>query len=316
MDKPAWMWVAFIGIVIVLLAIDLGLFNRKDHVIGVRESLLLSAFYIVIALLFGGWIWHTLGTQSAEEYLTGYLVEKSLSIDNIFVISVIFSFLHIPRIYQHRVLFWGILGVIVFRAIMIGFGAVLIEQYHWVLYIFGAFLVYTGIKMFFINHEEMHLEDNKMIKFLKSHFPITHELHGNHFFIRKKHGKKSKIYLTPLMLALMIIEIIDVMFAVDSVPAIFALTTDPYIVYTSNIFAILGLRSLYFALSAILHRFVYLRYGLALVLVFIGSKIFIADLFKWEKFPTSVSLIITVGIIAVSVIFSLIKTRNDKMDYK
>lgn len=316
MDKPAWMWVTFISIVVILLAIDLGIFNRKDHVIGVRESLLLSTFYIVIAIIFGGWVWYTLGAQSAGEYFTGYIIEKSLSIDNIFVISVIFSFLHIPRIYQHRVLFWGILGVIIFRGIMIGIGAVLIEQYYWVLYIFGAFLIYTGIKMFFIHHEQMHLKDNKIIKFLKNHFPITHELHGHDFFVRKKHGKKTKIYFTPLMLALMMIEIIDLIFAVDSVPAIFAITTDSYIVYTSNIFAILGLRSLYFALSAILNRFVYLRYGLALVLVFIGSKIFIADLFKWEKFPTSVSLIITVGIITVSIVFSLIKTRNDKIDYK
>lgn len=312
MDKSLLMWAIFIGIVIFLLAFDLGILNKKDHEIAVRESLFLSAFYIAIALLFSILVWYQMGTQSAEEYLTGYLIEKSLSLDNIFVISLVFSYLSIPRIYQHRVLFWGILGVIILRGIMIGVGAKLVAEFSWVLYIFAVFLIFTGIKMLFVKEHETNIADNKILLFLQSHLRVTKELHGNHFFVRLEDAKTKRklLWCTPLFLALVMVESVDALFAVDSVPAIFAITTDTYIIYTSNIFAILGLRALYFALAAILPRFVYLKYALSIILIFIGSKIFIADIFGWNKFPASVSLGITVGLLAGGIIFSLYKTRK------
>jgi len=313
MDKPLWLWAVFISVVIVLLILDLGVFHKKDHEIGVRESLILSAFYISIALIFGGWIWYELGAQSGEEYLTGYLIEKSLSLDNIFVISLVFSYFAIPRLYQHRVLFWGILGVIMLRGIMIGLGATLVHEYAWILYVFAAFLIFTGVKMFFIKEHDTDIKNNFMLKFITKHLRVTNELHGNHFFVRLKNPQgKLLLYCTPLFVALLMIECVDAIFAVDSVPAIFAITTDPYIVYTSNIFAILGLRALYFALAAVLPRFIYLKYALAMVLIFIGSKVFIADMFGWVKFPATVSLSVTVGLLAGGIIYSMYKTRNVK----
>lgn len=312
MDRPIWIWVVFSAIVIILLILDLGVFNKKDHEIGVKESLLLSAFYIAIALLFSIWIWYYLGIQASQEYITGYLIEKSLSLDNIFVISLIFNYLAIPRLYQHRVLFWGVLGVIVMRGLMIGIGAKLVAEFSWVLYIFALFLVFTGIKMLFVKDHENNMSDNKLLLYIKSHLRVTNELHGNHFFVTLVNEKNNKkiIWCTPLFIALVMVESIDALFAVDSVPAIFAITTDTFIIYTSNIFAILGLRSLYFALAAVLPRFVYLKFALAMILIFIGSKIFIADIFGWNKFPASVSLAVTFGLLAGGIIFSLYKTRK------
>jgi len=312
MDKPIWMWVIFSAIVVILLILDLGILNKKDHEIGVKESLLLSAFYISIALLFSVWIWYQLGLQAGEEYLTGYLIEKSLSLDNIFVISLIFNYLAIPRLYQHRVLFWGILGVIILRGIMIGVGAKLVAEFSWVLYIFALFLIFTGIKMLFVKAHETNMADNKLLKFIQSHLRVTKELHGNHFFVSllDEKSKKMLIWCTPLFVALLMVECVDALFAVDSVPAIFAITTDTYIIYTSNIFAILGLRALYFALAAVLPRFIYLKYALSMILIFIGSKIFIADIFGWNKFPVSISLGVTVGLLAGGIVFSLYKTRK------
>jgi len=312
MDKPIWMWIIFSAVVIALLILDLGVFNKKDHEIGVKESLLLTLFYIVIALLFSIWIWYQLGIQSVQEYLTGYLIEKSLSLDNIFVISLIFNYLAIPRLYQHRVLFWGILGVIVMRGIMIGVGATLVAEFSWILYIFAGFLVFTGIKMLFVKEHENNMADNKLLLFIKSHLRVTNELHGNHFFVTlvNKSNNKKVIWCTPLFLSLLMVECIDALFAVDSVPAIFAITTDTYIIYTSNIFAILGLRALYFALAAVLPRFIYLKFALAMILIFIGSKIFVADFFGWNKFPASVSLAVTFGLLAGGIMFSLYKTRK------
>lgn len=307
MDKPLWMWAVFGSIVIILLAVDLGIFHKKDHEIDVKESLWLSGFYIGIALIFGAWLWYQSGTQSGEEYLTGYLIEKSLSLDNIFVISIIFTYLKIPRIYQHRVLFWGILGVIILRGIMIGLGATLVAKYSWILYLFAVFLIITGIKMLFVSEHNNDLKNNWLLNFIKSHLPVTEQINNHDFFVKKN----NKIWCTPLFVALLMIESVDALFAVDSVPAIFTITTDTYIVYTSNIFAILGLRALYFALAAILNRFMYLKYALSLVLIFIGSKVFIADLFGWAKFPASVSLGVTVGLIAGGIVFSLYKTRNN-----
>ncbi|MBN8544438.1 MAG: TerC family protein [Alphaproteobacteria bacterium] len=311
MDKPLWMWAAFLGIVLFLLVLDLGVFHRKQKEIGVRDSLVSSAMYICIGLLFGLFVWHQLGADSGKEYFTGFLIEKTLSMDNIFVISLIFTHLAIPRKYQHRVLFWGILGVIVLRAIMIGVGATLVKEVEWVLYIFAAFLIFTGIKMLFAS-EKHEMGESKLLKWISRHFRVTKEIEGQKFFVSKYDENTGKYarYMTPLMVALIMVELTDLVFAVDSVPAIFAITTDPYIVYTSNIFAILGLRALYFALDAVIHRFHYLKYALSLVLVFIGSKVFIADLMGFNKFPPSISLGVTVGLLAAGVLYSLYKTRK------
>lgn len=313
MDKPLWMWGVFLAVVVVLLILDLGVLHRKQREIGIAESLKLSAFYIAIGLLFGGFVWLELGAQSGQEYLTGFVVEKTLAMDNIFLISLIFTYFAIPRIYQHRVLFWGILGVIVLRGIMIGVGATLVQEFSWVLYIFAVFLIITGIKMFFMVDQEPDIANNGVLKFLRKHMRVTDELHGQAFSIKKKDEKTGKMvrWFTPLFLALCLIEIVDLIFAVDSVPAIFAITTDPYIVYTSNIFAILGLRALYFALAAVIHRFTYLKYALAAVLVFIGSKIFIADLMGIGKFPPAISLSVTFLLIAGGVVYSLYRTKKD-----
>ncbi len=312
LGNPAWMWLAFMSVVVALLVLDLGVLLKDQHEIGVRESLLLSGMYIAVALLFGGWVWWELGSQSGIEYLTGFAIEKSLAMDNVFVIAMIFGYFAIPRALQHRVLFWGILGVIVLRAIMIGAGAALVSQYGWVLYIFAAFLIFTGIKMFFAGDGHADVGANPLVKWMRGHLRITDHLHGQKFFVRAPHPKTGHMTLwaTPLFLALVMIEIADVIFAVDSVPAIFAITTDPYIVYTSNIFAILGLRALYFALAAIIHRFAYLKQALAVLLVFIGGKIFVADFLGWEKFPAEWSLAITAIILSAGVIWSLWKTRG------
>ena len=310
LGKPAWVWLTFIGIVVSLLAFDLGVLHQDDHEIGVRESLLLSAGYISVALLFGAWVWWYLGAQSGMEYYTGFMIEKSLSMDNVFVIALIFSYFAIPRQYQHRVLFWGILGVIVLRGIMIGLGAALVSQFSWVLYLFGAFLVVTGIKMWIIADHVPDIANNPVLKFMKRHMRVTDGLRGNAFWVREPDPVSGKLvrFSTPLLLALVLVEFVDLVFAVDSVPAIFAITTDPFIVYTSNIFAILGLRALYFALAAMIHRFKYLKYALALVLVFIGTKIFLVGIIG--KIPPVISLSVTFGLIAGGVLVSLWKTRS------
>ncbi len=314
LGKPGWMWLTFFGIVITLLALDLGVLHRKQREIGVRESLMLSAGYIALALAFGGWVWWQLGETAGMNYLTGFVVEKSLAMDNVFVIAMIFSYFAVPREYQHRVLFWGILGVIVLRAIMIGVGAAVVSQYSWVLYFFAAFLVFTGVKMWLMAEKEYDVGASSALRWMKRHLPVTDELHGNRFWIRKPAPGTGKAawFMTPLFLTLLMIEIVDVVFAVDSVPAIFAITTDPFIVYTSNIFAILGLRALYFALAAMVHRFHYLKYALSLLLVFIGSKIFVADMLGLTKIPPAISLGITFAILAAGVGVSLWKTRGER----
>jgi tellurite resistance protein TerC len=313
LGKPAWMWLAFISIVIALLVFDLGVLHKEDREIEVRESLVLSAGYITMGLAFGAWVWWYLGAQSGMEYMTGFAVEKTLAMDNVFVIAMIFTYFAIPRLYQHRVLFWGILGVIVLRAIMIGIGAPIVENFSWVLYIFAVFLILTGVKMIYMGDKKPDIAQNPVLKFMKRRFNVTEEMHGEKFFVHKPDPKTGKLvrFMTPLFLALILIEIADVIFAVDSVPAIFLITTDPFIVYTSNIFAILGLRALYFALAAMVHRFEYLKYALSILLIFIGSKIFIAWGMGWEKFPPIWGLGITVAILASGILFSLWKTRND-----
>jgi tellurite resistance protein TerC len=310
MGTPGWIWLVFAGIVVTLLALDLGVLHKDEREIEVKESLLLSAGYISVAVVFGIWVWWIMGAQSGTEYFTGFLIEKSLSMDNVFVIALIFSYFAIPRQYQHRVLFWGILGVIVLRAIMIALGATLIQSFSWILYVFGAFLVITGIKMWLVADHMPDIGSNPVLKFLRKRMKVTDELHGNAFFVHKPDPTTGKTvrWATPLFLALVMVELIDLVFAVDSVPAIFAITDDPFIVYTSNIFAILGLRALYFALAAMIHRFAYLKYALALVLVFIGSKIFLVGIIG--KIPAPISLGVTFGLIAGGIAVSLWKTRN------
>jgi tellurite resistance protein TerC len=312
LTKPVWMWLMFIGIVAVLLVLDLGVLHKEHREISARESLVLSAGYIGLGLSFGGWVWWSLGPNSGMEYLTGFAVEKALAMDNVFVIAMIFSFFAVPLKYQHRVLFWGILGVIVLRAIMIGFGAAIVSEFSWVLYVFAVFLIGTGIKMIVFADKEYDVAKNPLLAFMRRRFNVTDEHHGEKFFVRQEDPKSGKLawFMTPLFLALILIEVADVIFAVDSVPAIFAITTDPFIVYTSNIFAILGLRALYFALAAMVKRFHYLKLALAVVLIFIGSKIFAAPLLGLDKIPPAVSLSVTFGILALGVLYSLWKTRG------
>jgi len=313
LGTSTWLWLVFMAIVIGLLVLDLGVLHRQDREIEMRESLLLYSGYFSVGVLFGAWVWYQLGAQSALEFYTGFLVEQSLSMDNVFVMAMIFGFFAIPRRYQHRVLFWGILGVVLLRAIMIGVGATLVQNFEWVLYIFGAFLLFTGVKMA-LSKEDSHVDlaNNPVLKFVRRHMRVTDQIHGSHFFVRLTPPGESKAlrYATPLFLALVLIELADLVFAVDSVPAIFAITQDPFIVYTSNIFAILGLRSLYFALSSLMHRFVYLKYALALVLIFIGCKIFYHGMVG--KVPALLSLGVTFGLLLGGVVVSLVRTRGEK----
>jgi tellurite resistance protein TerC len=314
LGTPAWFWLSFLLLVIGLTAFDLGVLHKEDREMGIAESLKLSVFYIVMALLFGAWIWHSRGDDPAMKYYTGYFIEKALSIDNVFVISLIFTYFAIPAKYQYRALLWGIIAVIVLRWLMIAGGAALVNQAYWVLYLFAAFLILTGIKMFFAGDQPMDVANNPAVKFISRHMRVTRELHGHHFFVRTADPKTGRAVTaaTPLFLALVVINLADLVFAVDSVPAIFAITTDTFIVYTSNIMAILGLRALYFALAAMVHRFHYLKYALAAVLIFIGAKIFVADfVFGGEKFPPLLSLGVTFALIAAGVLYSLWKTRSE-----
>ncbi len=315
LGKPLWLWLAFFGIVLSLLVLDLGVLHRENREIEVRESLWMSAFYITLGLAFGGFVWWQLGATAAKEYVTGFVVEKSLAMDNVFVIAMIFSYFAVPRLYQHRVLFWGILGVIVLRGIMIGLGATLVSEFGWILYFFAAFLIYTGVKMWRMADSAFDVGGSPVLAWVRRRLNVTDDLHGDRFFVKTPHRLTGRVvtHATPLFLALVMVEFVDVVFAVDSVPAIFAITTDPYIVYTSNIFAILGLRALYFALSAMVHRFHYLKYALAVLLVFIGAKIFLADIlaFPGGKFPPEWGLGITFAILAAGVGYSLWRTRGD-----
>lgn len=305
------MWVCFGIAVLVLLFLDLFVFNRKNEVPSFTHTLWVCAAYIGAGLLFGVFVWYEEGTAKAMEYFTGFLVEKSLSMDNIFVMSIIFTSIGVPRIYQHRVLFWGILGAIVMRALLIGVGDALISNFHWVLYIFSAFLIYTGGKMAMDNvcggddeENEEKIKNSRVYKMIEKYFPVTYEIDGPHF-ITLKDGKH---YITPLLFALITIELMDVVFALDSIPAIFLLTDDVFIVYTSNIFAILGLRALYFLLEAAVHRFVYLKQALSIVLIFIGIKIFLPKI--GIELETWHSLTITFALLFGGIILSLFKEKK------
>ena len=313
MGEALWMWIGFLIFVFLLLVFDLGVLHRNCHEVGVAESLKLSAFYIGLGIAFSGWVWHRLGTDAALDYLTGFVVEQSLAIDNIFVIAMIFGFFKIPRLYQHRVLIWGILGVVMLRGLMIGVGAVAIDRFEWILYLFAGFLIITGVRMVFASEASHNLSDNPLLKFVRRRLRVTRRLHGDRFFVRLSDHRTGRdlLFVTPLFLALVMVELADVVFAIDSIPAIFAITTEPYVVYTSNIFAILGLRSLFFALSAMIPRFVYLRYSLACILVFIGAKIVLADMLGLAHIPPVASLIVTIGLLGTGITLSLWMTRKE-----
>lgn len=310
--KPVWLWLVFLAVVAGLLALDLGVLHRKQRAIGVAESLWLSAGYIAVALTFGGWLWWQQGGEAGMAYLTGFLLEKTLALDNVFVISLIFASFAIPREVQHRVLVWGILGVVVLRGILIGVGTALVAEAAWLLLLFGAFLVFTGIKMLTRGSHSVPANpaENISVRLLRRVLPVTDQLHGSRFWVRladpARPGQR-RLWATPLLLALVAVEFVDLVFAVDSIPAVLAITTDPFIVYTSNIFAILGLRALYFALAALVHRFAYLKTALALLLVLIGAKIFWSHLFG--KVDPAVSLAATLILLGGGVLASLLKSR-------
>ena len=303
MEANTSFWIGFNIFVLLMLALDLGVFNRKAHVVSVKEALIWSGVWVTLALIFNSLIYYWFGEHKAVEFLTGYLIEKSLSIDNIFVFVLVFSYFQVPAIYQHKILFWGILGALIMRVIFIFAGVALIERFHWTIYIFGVFLIYTGYKMFTEKDKKMDPEKNPVIKFFRKIMPVTNQLHGDKFFV-KLDGKQ---HATPLFLVLILIETTDLIFAVDSIPAILAITQDRFIVYTSNVFAILGLRSLYFALAHIVDRFIYLSYGLAIILVFVGLKMVMVDIFK---VPTFISLLIIALVVTGSVVLSFMKTEK------
>jgi tellurite resistance protein TerC len=313
LGTPAWFWLAFLALVATLTAFDLGVLNKEDREMGIGESLKLSAFYIGIAMAFGAWIWAERGAELGMQYYTGFFIEKALSIDNVFVISLIFGYFAIPPKYQYRALLWGIMAVIVLRGLMIAGGAALVAQAYWVLYIFAAFLIVTGVKMFVAGEQHIDVANNPVVRWISTHMRVTRDLHDQNFFVKVRDEKSGRLVTaaTPLFLALVVINLADLVFAVDSVPAIFAITTDTFIVYTSNIMAILGLRALYFALAAMVHRFHYLKYALAAVLVFIGAKIFVADfVLGGDKFPPVLSLGVTATLIAAGIGYSLWRTKG------
>lgn len=298
MDTPIIFWILFNCFVMIMLALDLGIFHRKNHAVSVREAISWTIVWIMIAMIFNVIIYYWKGQDQALEFLTGYLVEKALSVDNIFVFIMIFAYFQIPAKYQHKILFWGILGALVLRAIFIFAGIALIEKFHFTIYIFGALLIYTGYKMFFHTGAKIDPEKNPVIKMFRKFIPVTSELQGGRFFV-KQDGKK---FATPLFLVLILIETSDIIFAIDSIPAILAITQHQFIVYTSNVFAIMGLRSLYFALAGVIHRFWLLSYGLAVVLIFVGVKMLIVDLYK---IPIEWSLIFIAAIITTTILLSM-----------
>jgi tellurite resistance protein TerC len=294
------LWLGFTAFVLALLALDLGVFHRKAHEVTTREALTWSVVWISLALLFNVGLTYWYGRERGMEFLTGFLIEKALAVDNIFVFAVVFSTFAVPPALQHRVLFWGILGALVMRAIFIAAGAALIHQFHWIMYVFGGFLVLTGIKLFLQREEEMHPEQNPLVRLFMRWVPSVSTYHGSKFFILKE-GRR---YATPLLLVLVVIEVTDLIFAVDSIPAIFAVTSDPFIVYTSNIFAILGLRSLYFLLAGVMNQFHYLKVGLALVLVFVGTKMTLVDIYK---IPIGLSLGVIAALIGGAIVASWLR---------
>lgn len=309
LSNKVFLWTSFNIVVLILLALDLGVFHRKDHTISMKESLVWSAIWIGVALLFNVFVYYWKGSETALEFFTGYFIERSLSIDNLFVFLLIFSYFKVPDKYQYRVLFWGIIGALVFRGIFIAAGTFLVAKFSWLLYIFGAFLIYAGLKMAFAGDKELEPEKNPILKLVRRFIPVTPNYRNGHFFVKEN----AKRMATPLFIVLVVVESTDVVFAVDSIPAIFAITLDPFIVYSSNVFAILGLRALYFALAALMHMFYYLKYGLGAILSFVGLKMLIAS---FMHIPIWIALGIISGMLILSVIASLIwpqkKSRTSK----
>lgn len=291
-------WIGFNAFVLIMLALDLGLFNRKAHKVSVREALIWSLVWFTLAMCFNTLIYFWQGYAKALEFFTGYVIEKSLSVDNIFVFVLLFTYFKTPAIYQHKILFWGIIGALLMRALFIFAGITMLEKFHWTIYVFGAILIFTGYRMLTQKEKMIEPENNSVIKYFKKIVPVTHELHGSKFFVRLN----GKNFATPLFLVLVIVEFTDLIFAVDSIPAILAITQDRFIVYTSNVFAILGLRSLYFALAGIIDKFHYLATGLAIILIFAGLKMLISDFYK---LPTLIALLVIVAVLIMSIIASL-----------
>ncbi len=307
MTESLWLWVGFNIFILVMLALDLGVFHRKSHVVSLKESLAWTGVWVALALAFNAGVWYYAGSTKALEFFTGYVIEKSLSVDNVFVFALLFSYFAVPPLYQHKVLFWGILGALIMRAIMIALGAVLITKFAWIIYVFGGFLILTGIKMIVKREEEIHPERNPVVRWFKKLMPVTPEYRGDKFFVRENGVRMA----TPLFVVLLLVEFTDLIFAVDSIPAIFAVTKDPFIVYTSNVFAILGLRSLYFALAGVMDKFHYLKIGLGVVLTFVGVKMILAHT-AW-KIDTLVSLGVIVLILTTSVVMSLLRPKKIKL---
>jgi tellurite resistance protein TerC len=303
MNEQLYIWIGFNVFVLLMLALDLGVFHRKAHEVRMKEALIWSGVWISLALIFNLIVYFWRGPEVGLQFLTGYLIEKSLSIDNIFVFVLLFSYFSVPSKYQHKVLFWGIIGALIMRAIFIAAGTALLEKFHWIIYIFGAFLVFTGIRMAMNQGTKVDPDKNPVVKLFKKLFPVTNEYHGSKFWIREA----GKWVATPLFVVLILVEVTDLIFAVDSIPAILAISKDPFIVYTSNVFAILGLRSLYFALAGLMHLFRYLHYGLAAILVFVGGKMLLTDVYK---IPVGISLSVIVLILAASIIPSLIGRKK------
>lgn len=300
-----WVWVGFTFFVLGMLALDLGVFNRKTHTVSIKEALIWSLVWITLALIFNVGLFFFVGSEAALQFFTGYLIEKSLSVDNIFIFVLIFSYFSVPARYQHRVLFWGVLSALILRGMMIGLGSVLIEEFHWILYIFGAFLIFTGIRMGVQQNERVEPNNNPVVKLVRRMMPVTEQYEGGKFVVRRD----GRSILTPLMLVLIVIETMDIVFAVDSIPAIFAVTTDPFIVFTSNVFAILGLRSLYFVFANMIDKFYYLKIALAVILTFIGMKMLLTDLFH---IPTWSSLLVIAVVLTIAIVASIVRARRLK----
>jgi len=304
-DVNSWVWIGFNVVVLLFLAVDLLVFHKEAHKVSVKEAGAWTVVWIVLALVFNVVLYFWRGQEAALQYLTGYLIEKSLSVDNLFVFAMIFSYFAVPQEYQHRVLFWGIVGALIMRGTMIAVGATLISHFHWVLYIFGAFLVYTGYKMLGKKKEgEIEPGKNPLVRYFRKVFPVTEGFEGQYLFVRRG----GHLMATPLFLVLLVVETTDLVFALDSIPAIFAITQDPFIVYTSNVFAILGLRALYFLLANVIDTFKYLSYGLAVVLMFIGVKMLVADFFH---VPVGLSLGVVLVVIAISIVASIVSGRRE-----
>jgi tellurite resistance protein TerC len=298
-----WLWIGFNIFVLALLALDLGIFHRKAHAVSIKEASLWSVVWITLAMAFNAGVYFFSGPEPALQFFTGYLIEKSLSVDNIFVFALLFTYFSVPAASQHRVLFWGILGALVMRGMLIGLGVVLLEMFHWIIYLFGAFLIFTGFRMAFHKETELHPERNPLLRLVRRFVPVTNDYERDRFIVRRA----GQVFVTPLLLVLLVVETTDLIFAVDSIPAIFAVTRDPFIVYTSNVFAILGLRSLYFVFANVMGKFYYLKLGLAVVLSYVGVKMVLADIYH---IPTALSLTVIAVVLAVAAVASIVRARR------